>query len=60
MSRSLNRFGEMNMATYNGHMLVTVAALKALADDGTTDRKLVKQAIDKYGIATEQRNPWDS
>jgi pyruvate dehydrogenase E1 component len=33
--------------------------LKALADDGTIERKVVKQAIDKYGIDTERRNPWD-
>jgi pyruvate dehydrogenase E1 component len=39
---------------------VVVAALKALADEGTIDRKIVKQAIDKYGIETERRNPWDS
>ena len=39
---------------------VAVAALKALADEGTIDRKVVKQAIDKYGIDTERRNPWDS
>jgi pyruvate dehydrogenase E1 component len=38
---------------------VAVAALKALADDGTIERKVVKQAIDKYGIDTERRNPWD-
>ena len=37
---------------------VAVAALKALADEGTIDRKLVKQAIDKYGIATERPDPW--
>jgi pyruvate dehydrogenase E1 component len=39
---------------------VTIAALKALADEGTIDRKLVKQAIDKYGIAVDRPNPWDS
>ena len=38
---------------------VVVAALKSLADEGTIDRKLVKQAIEKYGIDTEGRNPWD-
>jgi pyruvate dehydrogenase E1 component len=36
-----------------------VAALKALADEGTLDRKLVKQAIEKYGLDTERRNPWE-
>jgi pyruvate dehydrogenase E1 component len=39
---------------------VTIAALKALADDGTIDRSLVKQAIDKYRIDADRRNPWDS
>jgi pyruvate dehydrogenase E1 component len=38
---------------------VTVAALKALADEGTIDRKLVKQAIEKYGLDPERRNPWE-
>jgi len=38
---------------------VTVAALNALADDGMIERKVVKQAIEKYGIDTERRNPWD-
>jgi pyruvate dehydrogenase E1 component len=38
---------------------VAVAALKALADEGTIDRKLVKQAIEKYGVQTERANPWD-
>jgi pyruvate dehydrogenase E1 component len=38
---------------------VTVAALKALADDGTIDRKLVRQAIEKYRLDTERGNPWD-
>ena len=39
---------------------VTVAALKALADDGVIERTLVKQAIDKYAIDPERRNPWDA
>jgi len=43
-----------------GRHHVVVAALKALADEGTLDRKIVKQAIEKYGIETERRNPWDS
>jgi pyruvate dehydrogenase E1 component len=38
---------------------VTVAALKALADDGAIDRKVVKQAIEKYGLNTERGNPWE-
>ena len=38
---------------------VVVAALKSLADEGTIERKLVKQAIEKYGIDSEAGNPWD-
>jgi pyruvate dehydrogenase E1 component len=38
---------------------VAIAALKALADEGKIERTLVKQAIDKYPIDTERRNPWD-
>jgi pyruvate dehydrogenase E1 component len=39
---------------------VAVAALHALADEGTVDRPLVKQAIEKYGIDADRSNPWDS
>jgi pyruvate dehydrogenase E1 component len=38
---------------------VTIAALKALADEGTIDRKLVAQAIKKYNIAIDRPSPWD-
>src|SRR5258706_5543076 len=38
---------------------VVVAALKALADEGTIDRKVVRRAIEKYGIAADRPNPWD-
>jgi pyruvate dehydrogenase E1 component len=38
---------------------VTVAALKALADEGKIDVKTVGMAIEKYGIAVERANPWD-
>jgi pyruvate dehydrogenase E1 component len=38
---------------------VSVAALKALADEGAIDRKLVAQAIEKYGIDASRGNPWD-
>jgi len=38
---------------------VVVAALKSLADEGTIERALVRQAIEKYGIDTESGNPWD-
>ena len=36
---------------------VTLAALKALADDGTIDRKIVAQAIEKYQIDPNKPNP---
>jgi pyruvate dehydrogenase E1 component len=38
---------------------VTVAALKALADEGTLDRGVVKQALQRYAIDTASANPWD-
>ena len=38
---------------------VAVAALKALADEGTIERKLIAQAIAMYGIAADRPNPWD-
>jgi pyruvate dehydrogenase E1 component len=38
---------------------VTIAALKALADDGKLGREVVRQAIDRYGVATDSANPWD-
>ncbi len=38
---------------------VTVAALKALADERQIDRTLVKQAIEKYGIDPDRPNAWD-
>ncbi len=36
---------------------ITVAALKALADDGVLDQKTVVQAIEKYGIDPEKPDP---
>ena len=36
---------------------VVVAALKALADDGELDAKIVQQAIKKYGVDPEKPNP---
>ena len=39
---------------------VTVAALKALVDDGVIDRDSVKQAIEKYRIDPRRPNPWQS
>ena len=36
---------------------VTVAALKALADQGEIDRKVVADAIKKYGIDPSKPNP---
>ncbi len=38
---------------------IVVATLKALADEGTIDRKIVRRAIEKYGIAADRPNPWD-
>jgi pyruvate dehydrogenase E1 component len=38
---------------------VAVAALKALADDGTIERKLVARAIEQYRLAVDRPNPWD-
>lgn len=38
---------------------VAVAALEALARDGALPRAAVKDAIAKYGIDVERRNPWD-
>jgi pyruvate dehydrogenase E1 component len=40
----------------NRHYIV-VAALKALADEGEIDNKLVQQAIKKYAIDSEKPNP---
>jgi pyruvate dehydrogenase E1 component len=36
---------------------VTVAALATLADDGTVDRSVVAQAIQRYGLDPEKPNP---
>ena len=36
---------------------VTIAALKALADDGAIERSLVAEAIAKYGIDVNKPNP---
>ena len=36
---------------------VTVAALKALADEGQVDKAKVKEAIQKYGLDTNKPNP---
>ncbi|HVA27067.1 MAG TPA: hypothetical protein VNF68_02740, partial [Candidatus Baltobacteraceae bacterium] len=49
--RKLREFFEVN------RHYVTVAALNALADDGTIDRKLVTQAIEKYGLDPSKPNP---
>jgi pyruvate dehydrogenase E1 component len=37
---------------------VAVAALKALADDGTLDASVVQAAIEKYGIDADAGAPW--
>ena len=38
---------------------VAVAALKALADEGTVSAKQVDDAINRYDINTEAPNPWE-
>ena len=48
----LRKFFEVN------RFYVTVAALKALADDGVIKADVVEQAIKKYGLDTERRDPW--
>ncbi|MBB3140985.1 pyruvate dehydrogenase (acetyl-transferring), homodimeric type [Halomonas organivorans] len=47
----LRHFFEVN------RYFVTVAALKALADRGEIDRKVVGEAIEKYGIDPNKPNP---
>jgi pyruvate dehydrogenase E1 component len=37
---------------------VAVAALKALADDGTVPAKKVAEAIEKYGVDANRPAPW--
>jgi pyruvate dehydrogenase E1 component len=48
----LRKFFEVN------RYYVTVAALKALADDGEIKPEVVDQAIKKYGLDTERPDPW--
>ncbi len=48
----LRRFFEVN------RYYVTVAALKALADDGEIKPDVVAKAIAKYGLDTERPDPW--
>ena len=48
----LRRFFEVN------RHYVTVAALKALADDGEIKADVVEQAIEKYGLDAERPDPW--
>jgi pyruvate dehydrogenase E1 component len=38
---------------------IAVAALKALADDGTVDRSLVAKAITQYQLDADHVNPWE-
>jgi len=38
---------------------VVISTLKALADEGTIERKQVGEAIRKYGIKADRPNPWD-
>jgi len=48
----LRRFFEVN------RHYVTVAALKALADDGEIKADVVEQAVRKYGLDTGRADPW--
>ncbi len=50
--RQLRKFFEVD------RHFVTVAALKALAEDGKITPASVKQAIEKYGIDTDRPSPW--
>jgi pyruvate dehydrogenase E1 component len=38
---------------------VVIATLKALADEGSIERKLIGEALRKYDIAADRPNPWD-
>ena len=48
---NLRRFFEVN------RFYVTLSALSALADDGVIERKLLADAITKYGIDPNKPNP---
>jgi len=37
---------------------ITIASLKALADDGHIDEKIVGKAIKKYKISNNRQDPW--
>jgi pyruvate dehydrogenase E1 component len=50
--KNLRQFFEIN------RFYVTVAALKALADDGEVPAAKVAEAIKKYGLDTERPAPW--
>jgi pyruvate dehydrogenase E1 component len=50
--RKLRRFFEVD------RWHVTVAALKALADDGVVKPGVVADAISKYGLDAERAAPW--
>ncbi len=42
------------------HRHVALAALHALAEDGTISRAIVAEAIKRYGIDATRANPWES
>ena len=50
--KQLRKFFEVN------RYYVVIAALKALADEGTIPVKTVSEAIKKYGIDVEKPAPW--
>jgi pyruvate dehydrogenase E1 component len=39
---------------------IAIAALKALADEGSIEGGAVKQAISKYGVDPQRPNPWET
>jgi pyruvate dehydrogenase E1 component len=50
--KKLRRFFEVDRAH------VTVAALRALADEGVVERAVVKQAVERFDIDADAPPPW--
>jgi pyruvate dehydrogenase E1 component len=51
---ALRRFFEVDRG------FIVVAALKALADEESIAPSVVAEAVERFGIAAESRNPWDA
>jgi pyruvate dehydrogenase E1 component len=49
---ALRRFFEVDRAH------IVLAALQALAQSGAVERRLLQQAIERFGIETETSAPW--